>query len=168
MKTFGTEHRADQLSHPAGRAHRAAHRFPVREHADALDELCNRVQPVHRHAGGHRPGKIAGAQSLNLSGHAWTSRTGTSASVFNFEETHDTPLADILKEKLGLKIFIENDTKAMACGGIHVQGEQTVMKTSSMSTSAGVSGWALRHRRRESLLRQGRLFGRVRPRPHVQ
>ena len=81
---------------------------------DALDELCNRVQRFIDTLEGIDPEKIAGA-NLNLSGRV-DSRTGTSASVFNFEETHDTPLADILKEKLGLKIFIENDTKAMAYG----------------------------------------------------
>ena len=67
---------------------------------DVLDELCNRVQRFIDTLEGIDPEKIAGA---NL-------------SVFNFEELHDTPLADFLKEKLGLKIFIENDTKAMAYG----------------------------------------------------
>lgn len=81
---------------------------------DVLDELCNRVQRFIDTLEGIDPEKIAGA-NLNLSGRV-DSCTGTSASVFNFEELHDTPLADFLKEKLGLKIFIENDTKAMAYG----------------------------------------------------
>ena len=88
--------------------------FRIENTHDVLDELCNRVQRFIDTLEGIDPEKIAGA-NLNLSGRV-DSCTGTSASVFNFEELHDTPLADFLKEKLGLKIFIENDTKAMAYG----------------------------------------------------
>ncbi|MCR5003462.1 MAG: ROK family protein [Bacteroidales bacterium] len=51
--------------------------------------------------------------NFNLSGRV-DSKEGTSASVFNFEETQATPLAEILSERLGIPVSIENDTKAMA------------------------------------------------------
>lgn len=41
---------------------------------------------------------------------------GTSASVFNFEDMRDEPLAVLLKRRLDIPIFIENDSKAMAYG----------------------------------------------------
>ncbi len=44
------------------------------------------------------------------------SRLGTSASIFNFEDTQEIPLSVLLSEHLGLPVFIENDTKAMSYG----------------------------------------------------
>ncbi len=41
-------------------------------------------------------------------------KSGTSCSIFNFEETLDTSLADYLSESFGMPAFIENDTKALA------------------------------------------------------
>ncbi len=61
---------------------------------------------------GFQRSQIARA-NFNLSGRV-DSREGTSASVFNFEETQATPLAEILSERLGMPVTIENDTKAMA------------------------------------------------------
>lgn len=41
---------------------------------------------------------------------------GTSASIFNFEEFHTSPLTDVLETRFGCKVFVENDTKAMTYG----------------------------------------------------
>ena len=76
----------------------------------ALDSLCERVEefihslPVTRDkilcAGVNIPGRV-------------NSFTGYSYSFFSFEEK---PLSEILKERLRLKVFIENDTRAMTYG----------------------------------------------------
>lgn len=58
--------------------------------------------------------KISGI-NFNFGGRV-DSKAGTSASLFNFEETRETPLAELLGERLGVRTFIENDTKAMAYG----------------------------------------------------
>lgn len=55
------------------------------------------------------------AIGFSLSGRV-NSEKGTSASILNLEETSETPLADFLTEKLGVQVFIWNDTKAMAYG----------------------------------------------------
>lgn len=44
------------------------------------------------------------------------SRKGTSASAYNLEEFHDTPIAEFLEKRLGLRAIIENDTKVMTYG----------------------------------------------------
>jgi predicted NBD/HSP70 family sugar kinase len=53
--------------------------------------------------------------TFNLSGRVNTEK-GTSASLFNFEETKETPLSQLLTERFGKEVFIMNDTKAMAFG----------------------------------------------------
>ena len=53
--------------------------------------------------------------SVNFGGRV-NSRLGTSASIFNFEDTQEIPLSVLLSEHLGLPVFIENDTKAMSYG----------------------------------------------------
>ena len=52
--------------------------------------------------------------NLNLGGRVNT-RTGFSYSEFNFED-HDEPLAVVLTHRLGVRVCIENDTRAMAFG----------------------------------------------------
>ena len=52
--------------------------------------------------------------NINITGRV-NSLTGESYSVFNFEE-NDEPLAAILSEKIGLKVRIENDSRAMTYG----------------------------------------------------
>lgn len=49
---------------------------------------------------------------LSLGGRV-NSAEGTSATIFNFEETQDAPLSTILSERFSLPVFIENDTKAL-------------------------------------------------------
>lgn len=78
-----------------------------------LDEICNRVDSFIERSNVNR-GSIA-AINFNIGGRV-DSGKGTSASIFNFEETQSTPLAELLSERLGTTVFIENDTKAMAYG----------------------------------------------------
>lgn len=54
------------------------------------------------------------AANINISGRV-NIKTGDSYSVFNFEDL-EGPLADTLSERLGIRTFIENDTRAMAYG----------------------------------------------------
>jgi len=52
--------------------------------------------------------------NVNISGRV-DSKNGYSHSIFNFED-NDAPLADILSEKTGCRVMIENDTRAMTYG----------------------------------------------------
>ena len=79
-----------------------------------LDMVCNTIQDFIAEHNEIDQTKILDI-CINLSGRV-NSSAGTSASVFNFEEMQDTPLAELLSEKLSKKVFIENDTKAMAYG----------------------------------------------------
>ena len=81
---------------------------------DSLNKICDSVKKFVESIENVDFQKIAG-MNINLPGRV-NARTGTSATVFNFEETADTPLADLLSEKLGMPVFVENDTKAMAYG----------------------------------------------------
>lgn len=88
--------------------------FRLENTHNAFDEVCHRIQRFVATLDGIAPERIAGI-NINIPGRV-NSRTGTSATTFNFEETVDTPLTDILNERLGMRAFIENDTKAMAYG----------------------------------------------------
>lgn len=74
---------------------------------------------------------------IKESGHAITSicftiggrvnsALGTSYSQFHFEEFGDTPLADVLSDRFGCKVFIENDTKAMTYGEYLALGDENI------------------------------------------
>ena len=79
-----------------------------------LDEICTHISQFIARAESELPGKVVSA-NFNIGGRV-NSRTGTSASIFNFEETRDMPLTYLLSERLEIPVFIENDTKAMAYG----------------------------------------------------
>lgn len=79
-----------------------------------MEEVCNNVLKFINELEGIDTSKIINI-NVNISGRV-DAKTGTSASVFNFEETQDTPLATLLTEQIGKPVFIENDTKAMAYG----------------------------------------------------
>jgi predicted NBD/HSP70 family sugar kinase len=65
--------------------------------------------------------------TFNVSGRVNTD-LGTSASVFNFEETKDTPLAQILSERFGTQVFVMNDTKALTYAEfLHLKGKYNDM-----------------------------------------
>lgn len=82
-----------------------------------LDLVCSKVDAfLSGLVAGPDAGKIEIAWgAFSISGRV-DSKHGVSASRYNFEETRDTPLAEILTEKFGFPVSIENDTKAMAWG----------------------------------------------------
>lgn len=77
-----------------------------------LDQLCKETSDFIEQC----PIKTSNIISVNvnISGRI-DSRTGFSYSIFNFEDS-DEPLASIMSEKIGKRVFIENDTQAMAYG----------------------------------------------------
>ena len=79
-----------------------------------LDEICTHISQFILKFQGRNVGKIVGI-NFNIGGRV-NSHLGTSATIFNFEETREVPLTFLLNERLGIPVFIENDTKAMAYG----------------------------------------------------
>ena len=88
--------------------------FRLRNTHDILDRVCEQICGFIDTLEGIDRKRIV-AININIPGRI-NSNTGTSATTFNFEETSDVPLTDILSERLGMKVFIEHDTKAMAYG----------------------------------------------------
>lgn len=74
--------------------------------------------------------------NVNISGRV-DSRTGYSHSIFNFEE-NDAPLADILFEKIGCRVMIENDTRAMTYGEYLVGGMKEYRHVLFVNASWGI------------------------------
>lgn len=88
--------------------------FRLENTHDTLDSVCSHIADFIDGLKGIDKAKIY-AVNINIPGRV-NSRTGTSATTFSFEDTAGLPLTDILEERLGMKVFIENDTKAMAYG----------------------------------------------------
>ena len=86
--------------------------FRMENTHECLESLYSRVQSFLNRHSNLLPVLAA---NVNIGGRV-NSMSGTSASVFNFEETIDTPLAKVFSERFGFPVFIENDTKAMAYG----------------------------------------------------
>ncbi len=76
-----------------------------------MDLICSKISLFLDSLSPEDRAKVSGV-GFNIGGRVDSMR-GTSASIFNFEETQDTPLADLLSEVIGLPVVIENDTKAM-------------------------------------------------------
>ena len=76
-----------------------------------MDLICSKISLFIESLSPEDRAKVSGV-GFNIGGRVDSMR-GTSASIFNFEETQDTPLADLLSEVIGLPVVIENDTKAM-------------------------------------------------------
>lgn len=55
------------------------------------------------------------AAGINLLGRV-NSKEGTSATMFNLEDTIHTPLAEIISAKIGVPVYLENETRAMTYG----------------------------------------------------
>lgn len=55
------------------------------------------------------------AAGVNLLGRV-NSWEGTSATMFNIEDTIHTPLAELISEKIGIPVYLENETRAMTYG----------------------------------------------------
>lgn len=89
--------------------------YKFRNTMEALEELCVLIREFIRETG-IDDRKILNI-SVNISGRD-NPESGYSFSTFNFSER---PLAEILKEKIGYSVCIDNDTRAMTYGE-HVQG----------------------------------------------
>lgn len=86
------------------------HPYQLRNNQESLEELCRIINsfieelPVPRE-------KILGI-GINLSGRI-NYATGYSYSFFHF---HEDPLSKIIKSRVGIRVFLENDSRAMAYG----------------------------------------------------
>ncbi len=77
---------------------------------ESLDELCAIISDFLDHVPVRRTSILN--VSVNISGRV-NPHSGYSYSRFNFEER---PLADVLTQKIGVRMCIDNDTRAMAFG----------------------------------------------------
>ncbi|HVI46976.1 MAG TPA: ROK family transcriptional regulator [Chitinophaga sp.] len=91
---------------------------------ESLDELCLHIKQFIRELPVTKE-KILGI-GINLSGRI-NYATGYSYSFFHFD---DEPLSKVLEGRLGIKVFLENDSRAMAYGEFNsdaVHGERNVL-----------------------------------------
>ena len=87
------------------------HSYGFENSHENMDLICSKISSFLEALDPEDRAKVSGV-GFNIGGRVDSMR-GTSASIFNFEETQDTPLADLLSEVIGLPVMIENDTKAM-------------------------------------------------------
>lgn len=103
---------------------------------EALDELCRIIASFIHHTRVETQ-KVLNV-CVNISGRV-NPESGYSFSIFNFSER---PLADILSEKTGFKVCIDNDTRAMAYGEYMqgcVKGEKDIIFVNlSWGTGIGI------------------------------
>ncbi|RRN78036.1 ROK family transcriptional regulator [Pseudoxanthomonas sp. SGD-10] len=99
-------------------------RFKLDNNVESLDTLCSLINEFINGTSIPRE-KILGL-GINLSGRVNYS-TGYSYSFYNFSEE---PLSEVISSKIGIKVFIENDSRAMAygefCAGV-VKDEKNVL-----------------------------------------
>lgn len=92
---------------------------------DELNEICHLIDEFIKNAGIDKS-KILNA-CVNIGGRV-NPTTGYSFSSFNFSET---PLTEIISEKIGVPVCIENDTRSMTYGeclkGNTVSGEKNIL-----------------------------------------
>lgn len=100
---------------------------------DALEELCKTIRDFIKKSTIDTK-KILNI-NINISGRV-NPESGYSFSIFNFSER---PLAEVLTEKIGYSVCLDNDTRAMTYGE-YMKGCVNGEKISSSSTSAG--DWA--------------------------
>ncbi len=84
--------------------------YHLANNLESLEELCGIIEAYIKESRVPKD-KILGL-GINLSGRI-NYATGYSYSFFNFDEE---PLSKRLEKKLGLRVFIENDSRAMAFG----------------------------------------------------
>ncbi len=92
-----------------------------------IDEICQSVTDFM--AEYQRDGRKVLAANFNISGRV-NSQAGTSHSIFNFEDTQEMSLTQLLKARLGIPTYIENDSKVMAYGeywSMPVQKQKNVL-----------------------------------------
>ena len=78
---------------------------------ESLNDVCNKISQYINQLDDAARERIS-AIGLSLGGRV-DSRTGTSATKYNFEEMQKSSLASILTEYFGIPVFVENDTKAL-------------------------------------------------------
>jgi glucokinase-like ROK family protein len=98
--------------------------YDLQNTAESFEELIKVIQDF---LGGLtiEKEKVLGI-GVNLSGRI-NNTTGYSYSFFHF---HEEPLANILQSRLGIPVFLENDSRAMACGEFYfgvVNNERNVL-----------------------------------------
>lgn len=98
--------------------------FQLKNTPESLDELCSIIQDFTKGLSSIAD-KIVGI-GVNLSGRI-NYKTGYSYSFFHFSEE---PLSQIIENKIGIKTYLENDSRAMAygefCNGV-VADEKNVL-----------------------------------------
>lgn len=88
--------------------------FRLNNTHDNLEEICEGVKGLIDATEGLNASMVLGI-NINLPGRVNSSK-GTSATVYALEDTTSTPLVEILSDKIGIPVYIENDTKAMTYG----------------------------------------------------
>lgn len=76
-----------------------------------LEKICESVLTFVAETEGVSMSDVAAA-GFNLLGRV-NSKDGTSATMLNIEDTIHTPLAELLSEKTGIPVYLENETRAM-------------------------------------------------------
>ncbi|MBR0298779.1 MAG: ROK family transcriptional regulator, partial [Bacteroidales bacterium] len=79
---------------------------------ETLEFLCSNIDLFISSLG--IPRESVKTTNVNISGRV-NIKTGDSYSIFNFEDL-EGPLAETLTDRIGIRTFIENDTRAMAFG----------------------------------------------------
>jgi len=88
--------------------------FSYRNSLDNLEKVCLLIDEFIRDAIPSDGGEVD--QMCLILGGRVNADAGTSASCYNVDDLGEGSLAAILEERLGFKVRIENDTKAMAYG----------------------------------------------------
>jgi len=86
------------------------HPYKLSNNKESLDELCRLIDDFINELQAPKD-KILGI-GINLSGRI-NYATGYSYSFFHF---HEEPLSKVIESYLGIKVFLENDSRAMAYG----------------------------------------------------
>lgn len=92
---------------------------------EAMDTLCAMVRDFIRHVNDDKSKNILNI-SINISGRV-NQESGYSYSIFNFSEQ---PLSEVLAQKIGHQVTIDNDTRAMTYGEYlqgTVKGEKDIL-----------------------------------------
>ena len=107
------------LARNSGKMH-----YELTNTVESRDTLCNHILDFIK--GLPVPKDRIKGVGINLSGRV-NYRTGHSYSYFHFD---DRPLSEIVEEKIGFPVFLENDSRAMAYGEFclgEVENEQDVL-----------------------------------------
>ena len=127
---------------------------------EALEELCALIRGFIKETEINDK-KIMNI-CINISGRV-NPESGYSFSMFNFSER---PLADVLNEKIGYPVCIDNDTRAMTYGE-HMQGCVKGEKRHHLCQYK-LGTWNWHHHRREGIHGKIRIFRRIRARQCIR